>query len=46
LAKAHFALGEIYLNIGDRDAAMKEIDILKKLDQPMANELLKRIQRR
>lgn len=41
---AHEYMGRTYLAMGDRDGAMREYDILKKLDAKMAAELLQAIQ--
>jgi len=40
---AHFFLGLIYLETGDRNRALAEYNILKDLDQNYANDLLKMI---
>jgi tetratricopeptide (TPR) repeat protein len=42
---SHFALGKLYLKIGDKDSAMKKYNALKKVDQTMANELLGEIRK-
>jgi tetratricopeptide (TPR) repeat protein len=39
-ANPHFALGKLYLKLGDKDSAMKEYNILKKMDPKLAIELL------
>jgi tetratricopeptide (TPR) repeat protein len=43
-ADAHEYLGRTYLAMGNKDAAMREHEILKRLDAKMAGELLKAIQ--
>jgi len=42
-AETHLALGVIYILLNDKDAALKEYEILKDLDPQMANELLTKI---
>lgn len=42
-AETHLALGVIYILLNNKDAALKEYEILKDLDPQMANELLKKI---
>ena len=39
-AEAHHILGFVYLNIGNKKAAIKQHEILKDLDKDLANELL------
>jgi tetratricopeptide (TPR) repeat protein len=39
-ANAHYNLGEVYLGLNDRNAAMEEYDILKNLDPQKADVLL------
>jgi len=39
-AEAHHILGFVYLNIGNKKAAIKQQEILKGLDKGLANELL------
>src|SRR2546422_2884253 len=41
---AHEYMGRTYLATGNKDAAMREYEILKRLDAKMADELLKAIQ--
>ena len=41
---AHEYLGRTYLATGNKDAAMREYEVLKRLDAKMADELLKAIQ--
>jgi tetratricopeptide (TPR) repeat protein len=41
---AHEYMGRTYLATGDKDAAMREYEILKRLDAKMADELLKAIE--
>ena len=43
-ADAHEYLGRTYLAMGNKDAAMREYDILKRLDAKMADELMKAIE--
>ena len=43
-ANAHENRGRTYLAMGNKDAAMREYEILKRLDAKMADELLKAIQ--
>ena len=43
-ADAHEYLGRTYLAMGNKDAAMREYEVLKRLDAKMADELLKAIQ--
>jgi tetratricopeptide (TPR) repeat protein len=43
-ANAHEYLGRTYLAMGNKDAAMREYDVLKRLDAKMADELLKAIE--
>lgn len=38
-AEAHANLGEVYLKLGDRSSALKEYQILKNLDENLANTL-------
>src|SRR5437763_543547 len=38
-AEAHLNLGVAYLILGDRDSALEEYQILKTLDQNLANDL-------
>jgi tetratricopeptide (TPR) repeat protein len=42
-APAHYNMGIIYLNTGDKAAALEEYKILKVLDQNMAELLFERI---
>ena len=42
-APAHYNMGIIYLNNGDKAAALEEYKVLKILDQNMAEILFKRI---
>ena len=42
-AETHLALGVIYILLDDKDAALKEYEILKELDPQMANDLLEKI---
>ena len=42
-AEAHHILGFVYLNIGNKKAAIKQHEILKGLDKDLANELLSHI---
>jgi tetratricopeptide (TPR) repeat protein len=44
LADAHFALGLAYLSLGNRSLAIKESDILKRLNSPSAKQLTGLIQ--
>ena len=39
-AEAHHILGFVYLNVGNKKAAIKQQEILKGLDKDLANELL------
>ena len=41
---AHEYMARTYLAMGNKDAAMREYEILKRLDPKMADELLKAIQ--
>ena len=41
---AHEYMGRTYLATGNKDAAMREYEVLKRLDAKMADELLKAIQ--
>jgi len=41
---AHEYLGRTYLVMGNKDAAMREYEVLRRLDAKMADELLKAIQ--
>jgi len=36
---AHFALGQAYVGMGDRERAMKQVTVLEKLDGKMAEQL-------
>ena len=38
-AEAHFNLGSAYHSLNDRNSALEQYKILKKLDTEMANEL-------
>ena len=38
-AEAHYGLGVVYVAIKDRDSALEQYKILKKLDTELANEL-------
>ena len=38
-AKAHYNLGVIYVHLNDRDSALVQYEILKKLDSGLANKL-------
>ncbi|MBT8407170.1 MAG: tetratricopeptide repeat protein, partial [Deltaproteobacteria bacterium] len=40
-AQAHYALGLTYLKLGDKNSALKELRILKTLDQNLADELIR-----
>jgi tetratricopeptide (TPR) repeat protein len=42
-AAAHFCLGRVYLEIGDRASALKEYDALKRINAEMAEMLLREI---
>ncbi|MGI9569643.1 MAG: tetratricopeptide repeat protein [Desulfobulbia bacterium] len=42
-AQAHYALGLSYLKLGDKNSALKELRILKTLDQNLADELIRMI---
>ncbi len=42
-ADAHEYLGRTYLAMGNKDAAMREYEVLKRLDAKMAEELMKAI---
>jgi Tfp pilus assembly protein PilF len=42
-AEAHFGLGMAYSAIGDKQAALKEYRIIKKLDPRLAQQLLSNI---
>jgi tetratricopeptide (TPR) repeat protein len=44
-ANSHFALGKLYLKIGDKGSAMKEYNAIKMIDPKMANELLGEIRK-
>jgi TonB family protein len=44
-SNSHFALGKLYLKIGDKDSARKEYNTLKMIDPKMANELLGEIRK-
>lgn len=39
-AQAHYHLAEAYIKMGDEDSALQEYEILKTLDEELANELL------
>ena len=39
-AQAYYNLGKAYLKIGDKDLALEEYEILKTLDEELANELI------
>ena len=41
---AHYSLGLAYLNKGDKALALKQYDILKKLDESLADKLLEKIE--
>jgi tetratricopeptide (TPR) repeat protein len=43
-ANAHEYLGRTYLAMGNKDAAMREQEILKRLDAKLADELMKAIE--
>jgi DNA-binding SARP family transcriptional activator len=43
-AEAHYNLGLSYLKLGNKSAAARECEALKKLDVNLANELSIRIQ--
>jgi tetratricopeptide (TPR) repeat protein len=43
-ANAHEYLGRTYLAMGNKNAAMREYEVLKRLDAKMADELLKAIE--
>jgi Tfp pilus assembly protein PilF len=43
--KAHLHLGITYFSLGDKDAAHREYEILKALDEELAKELLKKIEK-
>jgi thioredoxin-like negative regulator of GroEL len=40
-AEAHFNLGSAYHSLNDRNSALEQYEILKKLDTELANELFK-----
>ena len=40
MAQAHYRLAKTYLKMGDKDLALEEYEILKTLDEELANELL------
>ena len=42
-APAHYAIGQTYLNRGDKAAALDQYKILKKLDIDFANQLFEEI---
>ena len=42
-ADAHYNLGNAYLCLNDRDSALEQYKILKKLDTELANELFNKI---
>ena len=42
-ADAHYNLGLVYLNLGDKTAATEECETLKKLDPVQATKLCERI---
>ena len=42
-AEAYFALGVVYVAIKDRDSALEQYEILKKLDSELANKLFNMI---
>ena len=42
-AEAHFALGIVYLEMGKRDLALSEYDILQKIDLSRAKTLYQMI---
>jgi len=42
--KAHYSICKIYIEIGDRGNALNELEILKKMDNDLAEELLPKIQ--
>jgi tetratricopeptide (TPR) repeat protein len=43
-ANAHEYLGRTYLAMGNKDGAMREHEILKRLDAKLADELMKAIE--
>jgi tetratricopeptide (TPR) repeat protein len=45
-AKYHYNLGELYLDVGKRDSAIQEYEILKNLDRHFADKLFKVIKKR
>ena len=42
-APAHYAIGQVYLNQGDKVAALDQYKILKKLNIDFANQLFEEI---
>jgi tetratricopeptide (TPR) repeat protein len=42
-APAHYAIGQMYLNQGDKAAALDQYKILKKLNIDFANQLFEEI---
>jgi tetratricopeptide (TPR) repeat protein len=44
-APAHYAIGQAYLNQGDKVAALDEYKILKKIDEATADKLFDEIYR-
>ena len=42
-AEAHYNLGAIYLDVGDRSSALEQYKILKNLDPELANKLFNEI---
>jgi len=42
---AHYAIGQVYLNKGDKTSALDEYKILKKLDETAADKLFDEIYR-
>jgi len=39
-AEVYYNLGETYLKLGNKDLALEQYEILKTLDEELANELL------
>ena len=40
MGPAHYFLAKAYLKMGNKDLALEEYEILKTLDEELANELL------
>ncbi|MGO8989658.1 MAG: tetratricopeptide repeat protein [bacterium] len=38
-AEAHYSLGDAYIKMGDRSSALREYEILKTMNQNLANSL-------